>query len=269
MSMEDNQQPSSGVRACAKCGKEKQLTEFPKYTYYCNGEKLRGHRRDCLDCRRAYQAAWARGEVVPVKEGDTRVCRSCGGIKPHDQFAKVYCQKNRGTQYRSHTCLMCHRAKCAAKEKKRRAEKGDSVRAIRRAHYHRNPERAAELKKRSHQKLKDEVFANYGGYVCRCCGETESGMLNIDHIDENGAEHRRALGLTMRNLINRTPKLPGGATFYHWLKTQGFPPGYQVLCYNCNISKHRNGGFCAHQHRRGLGAASDSRCSEQDFAIRE
>jgi Zn finger protein HypA/HybF involved in hydrogenase expression len=84
--------------------------------------------------------------------------------------------------------------------------------------------------------LKKQVFAAYGGYRCACCGETEPLFLCIDHINNDGAEHRRQLGVGRR----------GGNDTYHWLKKQGFPPGFQVLCHNCNIGKHLNKGVCPH-----------------------
>ena len=34
-------------------------------------------------------------------------------------------------------------------------------------------------------KLKQEVFPHYGGFVCACCGETQSQCLQIDHINNN------------------------------------------------------------------------------------
>ena len=30
-----------------------------------------------------------------------------------------------------------------------------------------------------------------------------------------------------------------------WLKRNGYPAGYQVLCFNCNFAKHRKGA-CPH-----------------------
>jgi hypothetical protein len=89
--------------------------------------------------------------------------------------------------------------------------------------------------KKRHSKLKNEVFAAYGGYHCNCpgCGETRPNFLHIDHVDNNGAEHRRQMGD------------PTGANFYSWLKQHGFPLGFQVLCANCNWAKGRY-GKCPH-----------------------
>ena len=98
--------------------------------------------------------------------------------------------------------------------------------------------RAAESTKtkRAQAICRDQVFAAYGGYKCACCGETEQMFLSIDHIDNNGAEERKS-GLYAGS----------GYSFYRWLRKTGFPSGYQVLCMNCNVGKHKNGGVCPHQ----------------------
>ena len=51
-----------------------------------------------------------------------------------------------------------------------------------------------ESGKRTRQKLKAEIFLGYGGAFCACCGESELAFLSIDHINDNGAEHRRVIG---------------------------------------------------------------------------
>lgn len=76
------------------------------------------------------------------------------------------------------------------------------------------------------------VLEGYGG-CCACCGESDPRFLTIDHVDGNGAEHRRDLG-TGSNRV--------------WLQIirEGFPEGYQCLCYNCNCGRAINGGVCPH-----------------------
>ena len=74
-------------------------------------------------------------------------------------------------------------------------------------------------------RVKDEVFAHYGGYKCKSCGITDPLVLAIDHIKNDGAEHRKKKGV--------------GTLLYQWLKQNNFPKGFQVLCYNCNIRKYR------------------------------
>jgi len=95
-----------------------------------------------------------------------------------------------------------------------------------------------------YKNLKDAVFAAYGGYRCACCGETEPLFLGIDHIENNGAEHRKSI-------FKGDYRSATGIFMYRWLKKSGFPPGYQVLCANCNHGKHRNGGICPHQRSEG------------------
>lgn len=168
-----------------------------------------------------------------------RKCRNCGEVKPLVQFSLTYSMKSRGKQYRSHTCLDCHRHRCMIKERKRRAANPDRYKEVGRRHYHRNSVKKSLQKRNSYNRLKNEVFAAYGGYRCICCGETERSMLTIDHKNNDGREHRKEL------------KMRWSVTMYGWIRTKGFPNTFQVLCYNCNISKFRNGGLCTHQIKEG------------------
>lgn len=84
--------------------------------------------------------------------------------------------------------------------------------------------------------LRDLVFNAYGGYVCKCCGETTPEFLTLDHINNDGAEHRKIIG-------------SGGNNLLQWLKKNSFPPGFQVLCWNCQWGKNLS-GICPHQRER-------------------
>jgi hypothetical protein len=107
-----------------------------------------------------------------------------------------------------------------------------------------NPDKFSEYNKKSNLKLKREVMNAYGG-ICACCGETELGFLTIDHIDDNGAEHRREMAAARG--ADGTRWGQAGAPTYRWLRKNGFPPGFQVLCANCNSGRYWNGGVCPHQ----------------------
>lgn len=100
--------------------------------------------------------------------------------------------------------------------------------------------RAAEAAKtkRNQDRRRDEVFAAYGGYRCACCGETERMFLSIDHIHNDGNVERKSGAYRS-----------SGTAFYLWLCKHKFPPGYQVLCMNCQVGKHKNGGVCPHQRK--------------------
>ncbi len=94
------------------------------------------------------------------------------------------------------------------------------------------------LQQRSDRKYR--VIHHYGG-KCLCCDETDIRFLTIDHVDENGSEHRK------RIFPNTKGRPPGGDNFYRWLEKNSLPLGLQTLCYNCNIGKHLNDGICPHQ----------------------
>lgn len=92
----------------------------------------------------------------------------------------------------------------------------------------------AEIRKKLIQFHKDErarlkptVLTHYGNGKLACvkCGFDDIKALTIDHIDGNGANHRRAIGVG------------AGNSFYRWLKENNFPEGYQVLCMNCQWIK--------------------------------
>lgn len=93
-----------------------------------------------------------------------------------------------------------------------------------------------EKHKEHNHKLKLEIFEVYGGAKCACCGENKHhSFLAIDHIKGNGSAHRRSLNMPS-----------GGYRFYSWLKRDGYPKGYQVLCHNCNVAKAIM-GECPHK----------------------
>lgn len=81
------------------------------------------------------------------------------------------------------------------------------------------------------KKIRLEVLTHYG-LKCACCGENEIQFLCIDHINNDGKEHRKTV--------------PAGY-FYRWLKKNNYPSGFQTLCWNCNMAKSYNNGICPHK----------------------
>lgn len=221
----DNQQPSRKFRSCKQCGRRKRIGEFKVY------EAATGARRHaCNDCRKAYQAAWARGEITP-EDGVNRTCIRCGEFKPLSAFSATYGKR---------TCVGCGRKRAAEKMRMARRLRPKVYRAIESRRYWGDREQRNAARRDWQQRLRDEVFAAYGGYRCRCCNETEKSMLTLDHVNNDGAKQRR-----------EEPAMRWAKHFYAWIVKQGFPKGLQVLCYNCNISKFRCGGICAHQLAEG------------------
>ncbi len=90
------------------------------------------------------------------------------------------------------------------------------------------------------EELKLDAMSYYsnGKPKCNICGFDDPRALVIDHINNNGAEHRKKI---------QSDRQGGGATTYLWLSKNKYPDGFQVLCANCNTIKER----C---HRRSLRA---------------
>jgi len=102
-------------------------------------------------------------------------------------------------------------------------------------------------KKRYAQDLKTKVIVHYGG-KCACCGESNLAFLTIDHVNNDGAEHRKQIS-----------SCRGGSRFYQWLIKNNFPeePKLQVLCWNCNHAKEIY-GICPHQKEGDTTCPSNS-----------
>lgn len=99
--------------------------------------------------------------------------------------------------------------------------------------YQGSPTQAKDkIKRDEHRK---NALQHYGN-KCACCGETEPYFLAIDHIDGDGNAHRDRIGKY-------------GSGFFKWLIDNDFPEGFQVLCHNCNMGKHLNGGVCPHKNK--------------------
>ena len=173
-----------------------------------------------------------------------RQCSACGETKPESEFWR----KKDGLNSACRTCAAKAKRERYDPEKARTMNRRyylnnrDAVRTSNKRYYEAHRERYAEQNHERYQRIKRDytqlVFDHYGR-SCACCGEAIPILLTIDHINNDGAEHRRQLS------GSRTGKV--GAWFYKWLVDNGLPPGYQTLCWNCNMGKHLNGGVCPHQ----------------------
>lgn len=99
----------------------------------------------------------------------------------------------------------------------------DEQRLDQRRRAHANDAGRPARKREYREKLKLDVIEGYGG-ACACCGNEYLPHLTLDHVNGGGRAERAALG--------------GGANLYRLLRREGFPEGYQVLCFNCNAAKH-------------------------------
>src|SRR3989304_2826345 len=83
--------------------------------------------------------------------------------------------------------------------------------------------------RRYYDECRKKILEYYGGNPpkCACCGETTYWFLTLDHINGDGHISRRKV--TERNTA--------GIGYFRWIIRNNFPPGYQVLCCNCNYGK--------------------------------
>lgn len=108
------------------------------------------------------------------------------------------------------------------------SEKGKSYRR----RWNQTPKGRALTKRANKAKrvrLKQEILEHYGK-TCARCGFDDPRALTLDHVNNDGAQHRKTVLKLLRP--GRKTKL-FGHEFYYCLKREGYPPGLQTLCMNC------------------------------------
>lgn len=88
---------------------------------------------------------------------------------------------------------------------------------------------AAKYHYREKCKMEALIFYSNGAVCCKYCGFDQIDALVLDHINDDGAAHRKAIGIAGRG--------SAGMNTYEALKREGYPDGLQVLCANCNLTK--------------------------------
>ena len=136
---------------------------------------------------------------------ETKVCGKCNKEKVVDEFYVERTKMDGSTLYRR-ICKECDKKRSKDNAGKNLPKKRETARK-----YYKNI-RLAALAQYSNGKIK-----------CGCCGEPRMEFLTIDHVDGDGAKHRREIGKTR--------------AIFNWLKKNKYPDGFQVLCYNCNCAK--------------------------------
>ncbi len=88
-------------------------------------------------------------------------------------------------------------------------------------------------KQRRYEALRRVVLERYssGDLRCACCGESQFEFLTLDHVNNDGKQHRRRCGTAQG--------------VYRDLAMREFPAGMRVLCFNCNIGRAAS-GVCPH-----------------------
>ncbi len=167
----------------------------------------------------------------------TKVCTCCGAEKPLAEFSP----SGKGGRYRQSWCKECFRAHAVKKhwenpEESRKkireshARNGEALKVYEKEHAIEHRVRNNRYMKKYRQKMREAILRAYG-HRCACCGETEEAFLTLEHVNGDGASHR---------------KLRGTNRVYADVVAEGFPDKYTLLCWNCNCAK-RFGGKCPHE----------------------
>lgn len=182
-------------------------------------------------------------------------CTGCGEMKPLDEFHRNRNPVARGGRVsrcrqceseRNHLRYAVNREQVLERNRQRYADNLEQERE--RGHRYRtdNLEKERERSRRRYEDpiyraqqaeyqrercadLRTAVFDHYGT-TCSCpgCDVADLQYLTIDHPDGNGRQHREEL---FGNSAH------AGYRFYRWLRDNGWPAGYVVLCFRCNPSK--------------------------------
>ncbi len=113
----------------------------------------------------------------------------------------------------------------------------DRVRQHNKTYYEKNKDRlrrvatlrtyeSLEKRREKREEIRRRVLTHYGNgkLACVLCGESRLPCLSLDHINNDGMEHRRIIK---------------SMEICNWAERNNFPSGFQTLCMNCQwVKKH-------------------------------
>lgn len=219
----------STLQTCVQCNEPKDTTSF------------RSNRQRCKECENVKTKTWQQ------RNAEAGLCRCGKDLLPNRTSCVACCE-------RAHVWHRANKERINEHKKRYRDENRDAIRLARQQRWATNEngireKRAAYcaaniVKKRLqdaawYARVRATVFAHYGE-KCACCGIDDAGFLTIDHVNGGGTKHRKQ--------INKK-------SIYNWLIQQGFPEGFQTLCFNCNLGKSKCGGICPHERERQANVA--------------
>jgi hypothetical protein len=175
-----------------------------------------------------------------------KVCSNCGIKKQIDQF---YFKKGNRDSHDG-KCKTCvneerrNRYNCNEDHK-------EQIQKLNKKSYHKNIEaRRAydrqrpriDYNKKTRERIKRECFSNYCDGEIRCMTHQEHfnselhdvDVLTLDHINGGGRKMAEDIGIGSG---------AGGYRLYLYLKRNGYPKGFRVLCFNCQHKEAKRLGF--------------------------
>lgn len=220
--------------------------------------------KKCLDCSRRYYREFYKNRKLnnlcikchKNNDDSSLLCDDCSTkakiqqndrrCKAKQNFCCVICGKQTDGQHTE--CDICRNKRNEEYIKKSEQRSFDGVCGqcgkCRPKDGLRTCEQCLENSRQHYQKIKVErreenhhvkmIVFNHYGHRCKCCGESHELLLNIDHVNNDGKQHRK---------IKQNSHV-----IYKDIIDRGFPNCFQLLCWNCNMGKHLNNGICPHQN---------------------
>jgi len=165
-------------------------------------------------------------------QGELKRCTKCDNLKALELFSK----NRRKPDGRDLHCRQCIRERIRNKKARQLAQdlctscgrpRGDS-----RSRWYCRKCLTRDSSTRRSREMRAAVIRAYGGEspACVCCSETHAAFLTLDHVNNGGRAHRLE---------------KGNQGVHYELRKGGYPPGFQILCFNCNMAKGYYGS-CPH-----------------------
>jgi ribosomal protein L36 len=157
-------------------------------------------------------------------------CRKCGVVLTEEKMIKHTTWRLCKNYYRSYQREWYSKNKQKALERWKRYRENnlDKIREKSKREWMKiksSPsllEKHREKVRKQRWELKLEVLKHYSPELkCARCGFSDVRALSIDHVNGGGSNHIKEIG--------------GASKFYRWLKKNNYPPGFQVLCMNCQF----------------------------------
>ena len=235
----------------------------------CGKNDSRQNRKTCQDCA-DYEALCrnkdkdaSRKQKVAIFRKKNGICTTCGTNKKKkssnlcESCSKKASQSNRRLRESRKSDKICIRCggrptyarykicqECRKKEAKTKRQKyidkglckncgAHPIRSETTTTCQKCFDRAKANKKKRQSKNWEMILDHYGP-KCNCCGETTTEFLTLDHINNDGAVHKRSLNTKDSHAIKK------------WVVQNHFPDNFQILCYNCNCVRNTL-GYCPHE----------------------
>lgn len=200
----------------------KQYRNNEKRKQFINSRREKGL---CLDCsniavigKRHCQNCSDRIAKNNKSRKEKGICKDC----PNSTDGKVYCKD----------CIN-RMEECRKKRYENKKTKGLCRECLNEAVGGKSRCENCLAKARNYHREQKKIVLDHYGAKCNCpnCDVIEFEFLTVDHMDNDGAKHRKEI-----------------SSIFTWIIKNKFPSNIQILCWNCNCAKQYFGG-CNHRKK--------------------